>query len=73
MKTYTFKVKVVDKRVGLDMMEFTTEWKDRSESVAKDLLRLSTQIDFKDTHGHWPERVELECLNGDIRYYEEDK
>lgn len=71
MKTYTFKVKVVDKRVGLDMMEFTTEWKDRSESVAKDLLRLSTQIDFKDTHGHWPERVELECLNGDIGYYKE--
>jgi len=73
MKEYLFKVKVVDKKIGLDKMEFTTKWKDRSESIAKDLLRLQTQIDFKDTHGHWPDRVELECLNGDVGHYEEDK
>ena len=73
MKTYVFKVRVVDKKIGLDKMEFIAKWKDKGEAIAKDLLRLQTQEDFKETHGHWPERVELVCINSDIRHYEEDK
>ena len=66
MKEYIFKVKIVDKRTGLDKMEFVTRWRDKGQPIAKDLLRLSVQDDFKNTHGHWPESVELECLNPDI-------
>lgn len=73
MKEYLFKVKVIDKRIGIEVELPLQKWTDRSEAVAKDLLRLSTQIDFKDTHGHWPEKVELVCINGDIGNYEEDK
>lgn len=73
MKEYIFKVKVIDKGIGIEAELPLQKWTDRSEAVAKDLLRLSAQIDFKDTHGHWPDRVELECLNGDVGHYEEDK
>ena len=73
MKEYLFKVKVIDKKIGLEAELPLQKWTDRSEAVAKDLLRLQTQEDFKETHGHWPERVELVCINSDIGNYEEDK
>ena len=73
MKEYIFKVKIVDKKIGLEAELPLQKWTDRSEAVAKDLLRLQTQEDFKETHGHWPEKVELVCINGDIGHYEEDK
>lgn len=72
MKEYIFKVTIVDKRVGLGKMEFVTRWKDKGQPIAKDLLRLSVQNDFKNTHCHWPDSVELECLNPDIGVTPED-
>lgn len=46
-------------------------WQDRSESVAKDMLRLAIQDMWKLDKGYWP-RVELYCVNPDIKSYKED-
>lgn len=72
-KQYKFKVKVKTKD-GKVLQEDVLSFKDRSEKVAKDMLRLSLQLTWQKQldSGEFP-RVELECLNSDIGHYEEDK
>jgi len=41
-------------------------WDDRGEGLAKDNVRLSLQMNWKDSTGDWP-RCELQCTNSVIK------
>lgn len=70
-KTYTFEVEIYDQQNNV-VDKRVEHWQDKSESLAKDYLRLSLQRDIREGEGYWP-RVELYCLNGDVRSYKEDQ
>jgi len=73
VKEYIFKVKVVDKKIGIEVELPPQKWTDKGEALAKDWLRVSVQEDFKSTHGHYPSEVVLECMNSDIGVISEER